>query len=183
MQSRLLLILSMTFSIAPAQKNMQNSCTSTALSNDQIKNIIDTERANRDDLPAPFPKYTWNVRRQDCYYVYSEYGMPSAFHKEHIFKLNQDGGLVDVQTGSDLTKSMKCPETVLTEGELAAIIKRARSERRDVPPPFARYNTRVERMRCLYVYYEQALPETKTNYHTFIIDPFGGLMEFFRGQQ
>jgi hypothetical protein len=147
------------------------------LSDQQVKDVIDTERTTRTDLPAAFPKYEWSVRRQGCYYIYFEYGLPKAIHKEQIFKLNQNGAIVDVEGVAD--KSMKCPDEVITESALAEIIKRERAKGHGLPPAFPRFKTRVSRLRCLYLYFESALPETGEKYHTFIIDPFGELMEFF----
>ncbi len=179
MQSRRALFLLAALLILPAVGYPQPTCVAPALSEQQVKDIIDKERATRTDLPAPFPKYKWDVRRQGCYYICFEYGLPQAFHKEQIFKLNQYGAIVDVQGA---VKSMKCPDKVFTERELAEIIKRERAKGHDLPRAFPRFKTRVDRLRCLYLYFEDALPETRGNYHTFIIDPFGELMEFFRAR-
>lgn len=79
-------------------------------------------------------------------------------------------------------ETLKCPAKVFSESELAEIIKVERAKRQDLPPPFQKYKTRVDRLRCLYLYFEYALPETKGNYQVFTIDPYGELMEFSRSQ-
>ena len=165
--------------VAPRVGYAQPICVAPALSDQQVKESVDKERATRTDLPEPFPKYRWIVRKQGCYYVYIEYGLPEAPEYNHIFKLNQHGTIVDVQGGS---QSMKCPDKVLTQSELAEIIKRERAKRQDLPARFAKYRTRVDRLRCLYLYFEYALPETRGNYQVFTIDPLGELMEFSRSQ-
>lgn len=75
-------------------------------------------------------------------------------------------------------ETLKCPDKVFTESELAEIVKKEREKRQDLPPPFPNYKTRVERLRCMYLYFEYALPETRGNYQVFTIDPYGELMDF-----
>ena len=87
---------------------------------------------------------------------------------------------MDVQKGG--RGSMKCPDGVLTDGQLAEIVARERARRGDLPPQFPKYKTRVQRLRCLYLYFEYALPERRGDYQTFTVDPFGELMEFSRSQ-
>ena len=154
-------------------------CNAPPLSDQQIKDIVDKERKARTDLPEPFPKYRWVVKRQGCYYAYIEYGLPEAPEYNQIFRLNPHGEIVDVQGGG---KAMKCPEKVLTEADLAEIVAAERARRHDLPPPFPRSRTRVDRARCLYLYFEYALPEKRGDYQVFTIDPFGELMEFSRSQ-
>jgi len=77
----------------------------------------------------------------------------------HIYKLNRDGVIVDVQTGIGLGTDMKCPEPELSESDLADIVAKERARRSDLPPPFEKSRTRVSRMRCLYLYFEYQLPE------------------------
>jgi hypothetical protein len=160
----------------------QLSCAAPVLSDQQVKDIVDKERTTRTDLPKPFPEYRWIVRKQGRYYTYIEYGLPEAPEYNQIFKLNRYGAIVDVQTPGESEESMKCPDKVFTESELAEIIKKEREKRDDLPAPFPNYRTRVARLRCLYLYFEYALPETRGNYQVFTIDPFGELMEFSRSQ-
>lgn len=79
-------------------------------------------------------------------------------------------------------ETLKCPNKVFRESELAEIIKKERAKRQDLPPSFPSYKVRVDRLRCLYLYVEYALPETRGNYQVFTIDPFGELMEFSRSR-
>ena len=181
MQSCQTLVLLFALVILPALGYPQSTCLAPALSDQQIKAIIDKERAVRTDLPAPFPKYRWLVRRQGCHYTYIEYGLPETPDYNHIFSLNQYGAIVDAQTGSR-TSNLKCPDKVFTESELAEIIKKEREKWQDLPPPFSSYKTHVDRLRCLYLYFEYNLPEKRGDYQVFTIDPFGELMEFSRSQ-
>ncbi|MGI0015149.1 MAG: hypothetical protein ACREBU_17180 [Nitrososphaera sp.] len=177
MQVRHVLVLLFVMVMFPSLGYPQPTCVAPALSDQQVKDIIDKERVTRTDLPRPFPKYKWIARRQGCHYVYIEYGLPEVFDNFRIFKLNQYGAIVDADTSS-----LKCPDKVFTESELAEIIKKEREKRADLPAPFPNYKTRIGRARCLYRYFEYALPETRGNYQVFRIDPFGELMEFSRGQ-
>lgn len=181
MQSPRVLVLLLALVMLPVMAYPQTTCVAPVLSDKQVKDIIDKERAARTDLPVPFPKYRWIVRKQGCHYVYIEYGLPEAPEYNQIFKLNQYGAVVDAQTGGEAS-SLKCSGKVFTESELAEIIKKEREKRSDLPSPFPNYKVRVDRLRCLYLYFEYALPETRGNYQVFTIDPFGELMEFSRSQ-
>lgn len=181
MQSRQAWVLLSVLGIFPVLAHSQPTCVAPALSDQQVKDIITKERATRTDLPGPFPKYRSNVRRQGCHYIYIEYGLPETPEYSHIFKLNQHGAIVDVQTGTG-SEPLKCPDKVFAESDLAEIIKKEREKRHDLPPPFASYKTRVDRLRCLYLYFEYNLPEKRGDYQVFTIDPFRELMGFSRSQ-
>ena len=163
--------------IVPIMGYQEPSCDAPSLSDQQVKDIIDKERSVRKDLPSAFPQYRWIVRKQGCYYVYIEYGLPETPDLNHIFKLNQDGVIVDADN-----QKLKCPDKVFTENELADIVKTERGKRRDLPPPFAHHKTRVSRLRCTYLYFEYAVPEKKGDYQVFTIDQFGKVMEFTRSK-
>src|SRR5437870_4912054 len=121
------LLLLAAFIAIPACGYQQPGCVAPALSDGQIKDIVDKERAAANTrLPAAFAKYRSVVRRQGCYYVYIEYSLPETPDDNHIFKLNQQGVIVDSTPGSP-----KCPDKVLTESELAEIVARERAKRRD----------------------------------------------------
>jgi len=153
----------------------QADCAAPRLSDQRIKEIIANERAARKDLPRPFPQFNSEVRRHGCYYVYAEYPIPATPERHYIFKLNQQGSIVDVEPGDP-----KCPDKVFTQAELAEIVKNARAKRPDVPAAFPQSRTRVERVRCLYQYFEYSLPERRGNYQVFTIDPFGEVMDVIR---
>jgi len=159
----------------PAAASAQPKCTAPALSDQQVKEIVDKERASRTDLPPRFGEYKWAVRRQGCHYVYIETGLPHRPDNDHTFKLNQFGVLVDADT-------ISCPETTLSERQLIDIVKNERAKRSDLPPPFPNVRTDVVRNRCLYALFEYAVPETRGNYQVFTIDPLGELMEFLRSR-
>ena len=161
--------------VLPVSGYEQPTCPDPALSDRQVQDILKKERATRTDLPPPFPQQRVSVRRLGCYYVYIEYGLPETPDQNHIFKLNGRGVIVDFQPGSP-----KCPEKVLTDSELAEIVKNERAKRSDLPPPFPMSRTHVERARCLYRYFEYAVPESRGNYQVFTIDAFGELMEVLR---
>jgi hypothetical protein len=184
MKSLQVLVLLFTVMIFSTLGYPQPTCVAPPLSEQQVKDIIDKERATRTDLPAPFPEYRWTVTKRGCYYGYFEHGIPEAIHYEQMFELNQYGVIVDVTVGGrgGKTPKMRCPDKVFSESELAEIIKEERVKRQDLPPPFPDYKTRVSRVRCLYFYYEEALPETRGNYQVFRIDPLGELMRFSRSQ-
>lgn len=177
MRSRRSLVLLFAAMVFPVLGYQQPTCVAPALSDQQVKDIIDKERATRTDLPARFPEFRWLVRRQECHYVYIEYGLPETPDNNHIFRLNQYGVMVDAEPGKP-----KCPAKVLTESELAEIISRERGKRRNLPTAFSKQKTRVERMRCMYLYFEYALPEKKGNFQVFTIDPFGELWEGHRSK-
>ena len=152
----------------------QPACLAPVLSDEEIRSTIEKERSTRSDLPVPFKEYRSTVHRQGCHYVYVEYGLPEAFHYQHVFTLNQRGVIVD--TGAD---GLKCPDRTFTENELAEIVGAERAKRNDLPPAFANTRTRVDRLRCLYRYFEYAVPETG-RIQVFTIDPLGEVMAFAR---
>jgi hypothetical protein len=170
-------VLSLVFAMCPAVGYSQPVCVVPDLSAKQVKDIIDKARATRSDLPAPLADYKWNVTRKGCHYVYVETGLPEAPDYRNVLTLNQHGAIVDADH-SNLT----CPEKILSESELAEIVRKARATRRDLPPPFANFTTYVDRRRCLYLYFEYAVPAQRGNFQLFTIDPFGELMEFSRGR-
>lgn len=99
MQRLQVLVLLFAMVIFPVLGYPQPTCVAPPLSDQQVKDIIDKERATRTDLPTPFPKYRWTVQRRGCYYVYIEYGIPEVIHYVRIFELNQYGAIVDAQSG------------------------------------------------------------------------------------
>lgn len=147
-------------------------CSAPPLTDQQVKNIIDRERSSRRDLPAAYSQARSVIRRQGCYYVFIEYRIPETPEDNHIFKLNQDGVIVDAQPGNPT-----CPDKSLGENELLQVIKKERVKRPGLPAAFPRSRIRIERQRCLYIVFEYALPEARGNYQVFTIDPFGGLMD------
>lgn len=171
------LFLMVSVEMFPLLGDAQLNCVAPLLSDQEVKDIVDKARETRTDLAAPFSEYRWIVRRQGCHYAYIEYFLPETPDYHQFFKLNQYGVIVDADTST-----LKCPDKTFTESELAEIIRQEREKRKDLPPPLPRYRTRVERLRCLYLYFEYALPERKGDYQVFTIDPLGELMEFFRSE-
>ena len=194
MRTHLALIVLIASMMYPAAGSGQPTCVAPPLSDQQVKGIVEKERATRKDLPTPFPQSRWLVRRQGCHYAFIEYGLPEAPEYNNIIRLNQYGVVVDAQTGNPLSNEpvgapkarsaspMNCPGKDLAENELAQIVKSERAKRHDLPPPFPQYKARVDRSRCLYLYFEYALPERRGDYQVFTIDPLGELMEFSRSQ-
>jgi hypothetical protein len=163
---------------APARQDTSEAHTED-MADIEVKSIIDEQRAARSDLPKPYPQSEWIVRKQGSYYTYIEYGLPKAPGFSQIFKLNRHGVIVDAYSAENPNKPIDCPEKVYSAGELAAIVERERQNRDDLPAAFPEFRTRVDRMRCLYLYFEYAIPEAQGKHHVFVIDPFGELMEVF----
>lgn len=145
----------------------------------EVKSIIEKQRAARSDLPKPFPKSEWVVTKQGSYYSCIEYGLPKAPGFNQVFKLNRHGVIVDAYNAENPDASIDCPQKIYSVGELAAIVERERKKRNDLPAKFPELKTRVDRMRCLYYYFEYEVPDTQGKHHVFVIDPFGELMEVF----
>lgn len=164
--------------ISPALGYAQPACVAPVLSGQQVKDLIDKARETRTDLAAPFSKYKWSVTRQWCHYVYVETGLPERPDYRQSFKLNQYGAIVDADKSN-----LKCPDNVLSESELAEIVRKERSSRRDLPEPFPNFNTRVSRRKCVYFYIEYALPGQGIDFQVFTIDHLGELMGAFRSRQ
>ncbi len=161
--------------------HLQPTCDAPPLSDAEVKGAIDRARATRTDLLAPFPEYRSSVKKRGCYYVYIEYRLPEAPDSNHIITLNQHGAIVDMQAGRSSFK-LQCPSKVFTENELAEILRTELGKRGDLPPPLENVRTRVDRLRCLYLYFEHNVPEQRGDYQVFTIDPFGELMWFSRSQ-
>jgi len=157
----------------PAAASAQPKCTAPALSDQQVKAIVDKERTARTDLPPRFAEYNWAVRRQGCHYVYVETGLPHRPDNDHRFTLNQFGVIVDADT-------LSCPDSTLSESQLLDVVRSARAKRSDLPAPFPHGSTSVSRNRCVYALYEYPGPEPGSTFQVFLIDPLGELMEFLR---
>lgn len=78
--------------------NAQPKCIAPTFTDGELANIIAHERSYRNDLPSPFPQYKVIVRREGCYYYYSELGIPDAISYTQIFVFDQYGRIVDVMT-------------------------------------------------------------------------------------
>lgn len=161
----------------PIIASAQPTCTEPVMSEQQIRELIAKERSTRKDLPPPFAESRSVLRRLGCHYTYIEYPIPQRPDEHNIFKINQHGVIVDVDPGS-----LACPAKVFTELELAAIVNSARAARKDLPPAFKNSRTRVERLRCLYQYFEYAIPEARGNFQVFTIDPLGEVMDVHRSK-
>jgi hypothetical protein len=148
-----------------------------ALSNEQVKAIVEKQRETGQDLPPAFPEQKWSVRRQGCHYIYVENPVPETPDQHNMFWINAGGSIVDVRPGT-----LMCPTKVLTEPELAAVVKGLRARRKDLPPPFDTFTTSVTRMRCLYLFTEHASAGKTDRYQTFTIDPYGELFDVFRSK-
>lgn len=170
-------LLLVVLSMAPTSAGQPPDCSAPALSDDQVKAIVDKQREIRQDLPARPAEYKWLVRRQGCHYVYIENPVPETPDEHNMFWLNPKGLIVDIRPGT-----LTCPEKVLTEHDLAEIVKTERSRRKNLPPPFAEFKTSVTRMRCLYLYTEHAAAGTTDRYQAFTIDPYGELFDVFRSK-
>ena len=159
----------------PGWAGQQPDCGVPPLSDRQILRIMGRERETRKDLPPLFPQYTTLVRRRGCLYVYIEQSIPAGPEMNNSFLLNRQGVIVDVHQGNGPSCCLKCPDKVLSESDLAAIVRRARTQRKDLPPPFPKTQVLISRQGCLYRYTEFALPEMASQ--SFTIDPLGELMD------
>jgi hypothetical protein len=160
--------------VALSGAHAQPECVAPALSDRDIKDIVARERAAGRRLPTPFPEYRSTIHKQGCHYVYLEHAIPEAPDRSNVFTLNQHGVIVDAQPGH-----MDCPSRLFTDVELAAIVSKERARRGDLPPVLPNFTTRVSRLRCLYLYYENPIPFHPAKYQVFIIDPLGELLETF----
>ena len=180
MPSRWLVVL-FTLLIFQTVVHAQPICGAPALSDAEVKNAIDTARTTGTDLPLPFPEYRWSVKQRDCYYVYTEFQIPEAVDSNNTITLNQHGAIVDARARGR-SGEMACPDRVFSQDELAQIIRTERGKRGDLPSLFEDFRPQVERLRCLYLYFEHKVPEQRGDYQVFTIDSFGELMEFSRSQ-
>jgi hypothetical protein len=92
------------------------------------------------------------------------------------------------------SRAIDCPKRVLTDDEVGEFVEAARQtdkegpqgpdaysvEDRDLPPAPKKFKTKVRRMRCMYVYYEEVLSEEVPTYQTFTVDPYGDVYEFYQ---
>lgn len=167
--------------VLPLGALAQPKCVAPDLSDEQVKDIIDKARSTRSDLLEAYSEYAWEARKMGCHYLYVESGIPIAFHFEQVYKINQFGAIVDAYSG-DGNLAMSCPQDELSESELSEIVQKARAAREDLPPPFPNFTTRVDKMRCLFLYFEEAVPKTRGNYLVFTIDPYGALMDIYHSK-
>src|SRR4051812_5803520 len=75
-------------------------CTAPVLSDQDVKAAVEKARAARSDLPAPYAKSRWVVRRDGCQYVFLEYSLPETPEANHIFRLDPYGTIVDAVSGN-----------------------------------------------------------------------------------
>jgi hypothetical protein len=155
----------------------QPECTAPALSQAQVADVIAKARKDQRELPAPFAQTEVVFRRNGCHYIYIEYALPRTPEAQNIFKLNSQGVIVDVEPGM-----LRCPDRQFSEQELGQIVAKARAARRDLPAAFENTRVRVDRRRCLYLYFEYAVPEKPGQFQVFTIDPLGEVMDFYRSK-
>jgi hypothetical protein len=180
MPSRCLVVL-FTLFIFQTEVHAQPICGVPALSDAEVKDAIDTARSTGTGLPSTFPEYRWSVKKRNCYYVYTEYRIPETVDSNNTITLNQHGAIVDMRARGR-SSGMACPGRVFSDNELAQIIRTEREKRGDLPSLFEDFRPQVERLRCLYLYFEHKVPEQRGDYQVFTIDSFGELMEFSRSQ-
>ncbi|MFZ5469337.1 MAG: hypothetical protein ACOZIN_07850 [Myxococcota bacterium] len=157
-------------------------CAAPPLPEKAVQDIIEKERRTRTDLPSAFKKASWTVTRRGCHYTAIESMLPPTPEASHIFTLNQHGAIVDVIIGNSPESPLRCPDKVLTELQLAQVVKSERAKRPGLHAPFPKSKTRVVRQRCLFLYFEYALPERRGDYQVFTIDPLGELIDASRSQ-
>lgn len=174
---RLYAILLMSALLLPGTVQSASQCGARSLSEDEVRQIVARERAARSDLPEAFPEYRSEVRRDGCYYVLVEFGLPPTPEYHQLFRLNRDGVIVSAQLGTEAV-DLECPAGDLSQSELAARVAEERAARNDLPPPFPKSKVRIARLQCLYLYYEYEVPRTSGRYQVFTIDPFGEVMDF-----
>jgi hypothetical protein len=172
-----LLILSTLILMLPVVAMAQPDCSAPAMTDDQVKAIIAKERKARKDLPEPFAESQIVIRRQGCHYHYIEYAVPRTPDKQNIITLNQEGVIVDTQPAT-----LECPDKTFTESELAEIVKQERATRKNLPAPYPQTRIRVDRDRCLYMYFEYAVPESPGRFQVFTVDPLGAVLDFYRNK-
>src|SRR5579862_4131110 len=85
--------------IPPVWGYQMPPCDASSFSDQQIKEIIDKARAEGKDLPPAFPESKWTVRKQGCYYIYTEQKVPATPDATYIFKVNPKGSIVDFEPG------------------------------------------------------------------------------------
>ena len=171
------LVLATVLMSPPDAAAAQPDCTAPALSQAQVTELIAKARKEQRELPAPFAQTEVVFRRNGCHYLYIEYALPRTPEAQNIFKLNPQGVIVDVEPGM-----LRCPDRQLTEQELGQIVSKARATRKDLPAAFENARIRVDRRRCLYLYFEYAVPEKPGQFQVFTIDPFGEVMDFYRNK-
>lgn len=164
------LVFAAAMTATAAAEPPKKKCTAAPLTNAQVEAIIAKERSTRTDLPKPFAKSTWKVRRNGCYYTALELMEPATPDADHIFTLNQHGVIVDAS-------ALACPSKVYDSVELATIVTKARAAQSNLPPPYKKQEVVVLRSRCLYSYFEYPVPGRRGVYQLFQIDPLGDLMD------
>lgn len=171
----LLIRLVVAFMISSVANAAKIECTSPAISDDQIREIVSRSRVEHDEIPREFSSFRWSVRRQGCHYVYIETGLPESPDYRQVFTLNQSGKLVDVEN-----VALKCDGRGLSMADLRLVIDRERSRRPDIPSAGLEVRIQNQRLRCMYMVFEYAVPEVKGKFDLFTVDQYGELLDFYR---
>lgn len=171
------LVLPCVLVLLAARTEAQPACTAAPLSQQQVAALIAKARQEPGQLPTPFAEVETVFRKEGCHYVYIEYALPRTPDKQNIFRVNQHGVIVDVEPGA-----VTCPDNELSESRLGEILNAARASRKDLPAAFPNTRVRVDRRRCLYVYFEYAVPEKPGNFQVFTIDQFGEVLDYYRNK-
>jgi hypothetical protein len=85
-------------------------------------------------------------------------------------------GLTLCAASPALAQTLKCPDKVYTEPELSEIVATERRRSPQMPRPALPNTVVVQRLRCLYLYFEYAEPRVPGKYVVTTIDPFGKIM-------
>lgn len=167
--------LVVTFMMSSVANAAKIECTSLTISNDQIREIVSRSRVEHNEIPREFSSFRWSVQRQGCHYVYIETGLPESPDYRQVFTLNQSGKLVDVEN-----IALKCDGNNMDAAQLRLIIDRERSRRPDIPSAGPEVRIQNQRLRCMYMVFEYAVPEVKGKFDLFTIDQYGELLGFYR---
>jgi hypothetical protein len=183
---RALLLVSLVVGVGSARgQEIAAKCSEPTLTDAQIKQIVDRERSARTDIRPADPNANWAVKRKGCHYLYTELDPSGLPDSGYTIVLNQKGVIVDASsprvTPPTATPSAGCPKDVLSSETLRESVARERIRRPDLPPPFADFEVKVARLRCLYLYFEYAKPPVPGKYQAFTIDPYGEVLDFSRG--
>ena len=64
--------------------------------------------------------------------------------------------------------------------ELRQIVDRERRRRPDIPSAVPEVRIQNQRLRCMYMVFEYAVPEVKGKFDLFTIDQYGEVLDFYR---
>ena len=155
------------------------TCKTPAFTKKEIINIVKKAREANPKLIAETENADINIHRQRCHYVYRE--TPRANTTVDLSRyvtINEVGEIASFIVGRSGKSGFKCPDVKYSVEQMAKFLQLSRARFSDLPKQPNDFTARVNKVRCMYVYYEYPLSIKEGKGYSFTFDYNGDLYSF-----